>query len=131
MTITPQEPWSYENRGEVCLDLGQTDMAIKFYREALARRAQLPKSLAGLGKAYLRKGESAPSIRYLKEAIAIEPGIGNYHYQLGQAYLKAGRRAEAKEEMAMAEKLQAEAREKQALQLSGKMPSPEVPESKP
>jgi len=106
-------------------------MAIKFYREALARRAQLPKSLAGLGKAYLRKGETAPSIRYLKEAIAIEPGIGSYHYQLGQAYLKAGRRAEAKEEMAMAEKLQTEAREKQALQLSGKMPSPEVPGSKP
>jgi tetratricopeptide (TPR) repeat protein len=36
MTITPREPWSYENRGEVCLDLGQTDMSIKFYREALA-----------------------------------------------------------------------------------------------
>jgi tetratricopeptide (TPR) repeat protein len=50
MAITPQEPWSYENRGEVCLDLGQTDMAIKFYREALARRAQLPNSLAGWGE---------------------------------------------------------------------------------
>ncbi len=67
----------------------------------------------------------------MKEAIAIEPEVGSYRYQLGQAYLKAGRQAEAKEEMSMAEKLQAEAREKQALQLSGKMPSPEVPESKP
>jgi len=83
MTITPQEPWSYENRGEVCLDLGQTDMAIKFYREALARRAQLPKSLARLGKAYLRSGETAQGIRYLKEAVGIEPGIGSYRYQLG------------------------------------------------
>jgi Tfp pilus assembly protein PilF len=53
MTVTPQEPWSYENRGLVCLDLGQTDAAIKYFRLALARNSQLPKSLAGLAKAYL------------------------------------------------------------------------------
>jgi DNA-binding SARP family transcriptional activator len=67
----------------------------------------------------------------MKEAIAIEPGIASYHYQLGQAYLKAGRRAEAAEEMATAEKLQAEAREKQERQLSGKMPSLSLPALKP
>jgi len=131
MTITPQEPWSYENRGEVCLDLGQPDEAIKFYREALARNAHLPKSLAGLGKAYIRKGETALGIRYLKGAIAIEPGSANFHYQLGQAYLKVGRRSEAEKELAATERLQATAREKQATQLSGKIPSPPAPVPRP
>jgi tetratricopeptide (TPR) repeat protein len=131
MTITPQEPWSYENRGEVCLDLGQTDAAVRFFRLALARRPRLPKSLAGLGKAYIRKGQTAQGIRYLKDAIAIEPGTATFHYQLGQAYLKAGEREEAKQEMATAENLQAAAREKQAEQLSGRLPSPPLPAQEP
>lgn len=29
MTLAPHEPWSYENRGAVCVDLGQWDQAIK------------------------------------------------------------------------------------------------------
>jgi tetratricopeptide (TPR) repeat protein len=77
-----------------------------------------------LGKAYR-------DLYYLKDAIAIEPGLASFHYQLGQAYLKAGRRAEAEKEMATAENLQAEAREKQERQLSGKMPSPPPPAPKP
>ena len=85
-----------------------TDEAIKFYRQALARKPQLPKSLAGLEEAYIRKGETAQGIRYLKDAIAIEPGMASFHYQLGRAYLSAGRRAEAEKEFATVEKLQAE-----------------------
>jgi hypothetical protein len=67
----------------------------------------------------------------LKDALAIEPDIASYHYQLGQAYLKAGQRAEPEKEMATTEKLQAEAREKQEMQLSGKMPSLPLPGPKP
>ena len=69
--LTPRQPWSYENRGEACLDQGQPDQAIKFYREALARNPQLPKSLAGLGKTYVKKGEITQGIRSLEEAISL------------------------------------------------------------
>ena len=73
MTITPQEPWSYENRREVCLDQGQPDQAVHFFRLALARESRSPKSLAGIGKAYVRKGDPAQAARYLAQAIAFEP----------------------------------------------------------
>jgi len=45
--------------------------------------------------------------------------------------LKAGWRAEGEKEMATAAKLQAEARENQERQVSGKMPSPLLPAEKP
>jgi len=84
-----------------------------------------------LGKAYFRKGETAEAIRYLKEGVEGEPETASLHYQLGQAYLKMGQHEEAEKEMAVAQKLQATTREKQAEVLAGKLPlPPPAPESK-
>jgi predicted Zn-dependent protease len=131
MTLTPHEPFSYENRGQISLDQDQWDEAIKFFRQALARQPKMPKSLAGIGKAYLQKGDTAQAIRYLKEAIALDPEAATFHYQLGQAYRKAGQAEAAATEFATTQRLQAAAREKQAEQLSGKAPLPSLPGQKP
>jgi tetratricopeptide (TPR) repeat protein len=117
----------YENRGEVCLDQGQPDQAIHFFRLALARESRSPKSLTGIGKAYVRKGDPAQAARYLAQAIAFEPDNAAFHYQLGQAYLKSGRREEGTQELTAAQQLQDAARNKQAEKLSGKLPLPPVP----
>jgi tetratricopeptide (TPR) repeat protein len=36
IAISPREPWSYENRGTLWLDKGDSDRALPLFREALS-----------------------------------------------------------------------------------------------
>src|SRR6516165_1209306 len=65
MAITPDEPWSYENRGTIYLDQGVADHAIAMFEKALALNPKMPLSLAGLGKAYIQKSKPEEAIPYL------------------------------------------------------------------
>jgi Flp pilus assembly protein TadD len=127
MQISPDEPWSYESRGNLWIDAGNADRAIPLFQKALKLNAQMPDSLAGLAKAYFRLGHTGEATTYLKRAIELEPDNAKFHYQLGRAFLKGGQRAEAQKEFALQQKYQSQAREKQAEQLSGKLPPPVGP----
>jgi tetratricopeptide (TPR) repeat protein len=61
-----------------------------------------------LGRAYLKKGQPATAEGMLNRAIEYDPNNKSAHYLLGQLYQQTGRAAEAKRELMIAEKLQAE-----------------------
>jgi len=127
MAITPDEPWSYENRGTIYLDQGDADHAIAMFEKALALNPKMPLSLAGLGKAYIQKSKPEEAIPYLKRAVDLQSDNSSLHYQLAQAYLKAGLREEGGKELAETKRLQAQVRQSQDTEISGRLPEPQGP----
>jgi tetratricopeptide (TPR) repeat protein len=128
MAITPDEPWSYENRGTIYLDQGDVDHAIAMFEKALALNPRMTLSLAGLGKAYIQKSKPEEAIPYLQRAVALQADNASLHYQLAQAYLKAGRREEGGKELAETKRLQAEFRQSQDTEISGRLPQSQGPQ---
>lgn len=61
-----------------------------------------------LGKAYLKKGQPDTAEGMLRRAIEYDPNNRAAHYLLGQVLQQGGRAEEARAELAIAEKLQAE-----------------------
>jgi tetratricopeptide (TPR) repeat protein len=61
-----------------------------------------------LGKAYLKKGQPATAEGMLERAIQYDPNNKAAHYLLGQLFQQTGRSEEARRELAIADKLQAE-----------------------
>jgi len=61
-----------------------------------------------LGRAYMKKGEAATAEGMLRRAIEYDPNNKSAHYLLGQLLQQTGRPEEARRELAIAEKLQAE-----------------------
>jgi tetratricopeptide (TPR) repeat protein len=61
-----------------------------------------------LGRAYMKKGEPATAEGMLRRAVEYDPNNKSAHYLLGQLLQQTGRADEARKELAIAEKLQAE-----------------------
>ena len=61
-----------------------------------------------LGRAYSKKGQPATAEGMLRRAIEYDPNNKSAHYLLGQLLQQTGRAEEAKRELGVAEKLQAE-----------------------
>lgn len=61
-----------------------------------------------LGRSYLKKGQPATAEGMLRRAIQYDPNNKAAHYLLGQLLLQTGRDDEARRELEIAEKLQAE-----------------------
>jgi tetratricopeptide (TPR) repeat protein len=59
-----------------------------------------------LGKAYMKKGQPATAEGMLRRAIVYDPNNRQAHYLLGQLLQQAGREDEARQELALAERLQ-------------------------
>lgn len=124
IALDPSQPWAYQEQGRLWVRLGSSDKAVPLFQEALRIDSKLPLSFAGLGGAYLLEGKTNQAIHELRQALALEPDSADFHYQLGHAYLKTGQKTKAQEQFAVAEKLQAKAREEQAEEISGHLPPP-------
>ena len=61
-----------------------------------------------LGRSYMKKGQPATAEGMLRRAIQYDPNNKAAHYLLGQLLLQTGRGDEARRELEIAEKLQAE-----------------------
>jgi tetratricopeptide (TPR) repeat protein len=75
----------------------------------------------------MRKAQPKEAVGFYEKAVKLQPDSASFHYQLGQAYLRSGEREKAKEQFAEAAKRQAEARNKQAERLTGKLPGDSQP----
>jgi Flp pilus assembly protein TadD len=127
VTITPDEPWAYDDLGTIYFDQGDLAKAGEMFRKALALDARMPPSLAGLGKTLLRQGQPTEALPYLSRAVENQPDNASYHFLLGQAYTKLGKRVEAEKQFADARKIQIAVVESQAPKLPDANAPLEVP----
>lgn len=87
---SPEEiPYLFSVKGDIFLELKQSEKAEQAYRQALQDQPLLPGALSGLAKKFLRDGKNIPqAISYLERALRIRPQHTEAYYLLGQAYAK-------------------------------------------
>ena len=77
--------------------LGDTDGAVKAYKDAIRRSPSRDDIYISLGNLYFSDGKYDEAAEVYEKAVKIWSSSGN-HYALGQAYLNAGRHSEADRE---------------------------------
>lgn len=86
---SPDSPVPNYNFGLLLHQRGDTDGAIRYYRNAL-RLAPSARVYADLGVAYASKGDVDGAIRLYREAIRLDPGYAPAHNNLGVALENMG-----------------------------------------
>ena len=77
--------------------LGDTESAVKAYKDAILRSPDQDDIYISLGNLYFSEGRYDEAAEVYGKAVRIWPSSDN-HYALGQAYLNAGRHSEADRE---------------------------------
>lgn len=84
-------PYFLSVEGDVLLELGQTDGAMKAYKDALKDQPMLAGALLGQGRLLLQQGKTEGAIISLERSVRIRPQLTEAYYLLGQAYMNSDR----------------------------------------
>ncbi len=104
---------------KVNLSRGQVNEAALQLAKVIEAEPDFRPGLEALGQALLKKGDAASAVAVLERAVGLDPKWPDGHVLLGRAYIAAGRRAEAKKEFDVAQKLTAEERKRLEQKVSG------------
>lgn len=86
---------SYDGQGDVAMARGNTQMALKYYKEALNYGGNNPQFFFKAGNAYLQLNDINNAGNYFNAAIQTNKNFAQAYYGMYQVYLKAGNEAEA------------------------------------
>ena len=106
LAIAPASATAYYQLGDAYVRQSRWDDAIAALQQSLWLNPFYSAPYILLGKAYVQKGQPATAEGMLRRAIEYDPNNRTAHYLLGQLLQKAGRLEEAKQEFAIAERLQ-------------------------
>lgn len=81
--------------GSIYYDMGNKELAITKYHEAMSLDSQFSWPHANLGIVYVDQGKNEEAIAEYKEAIRLDPNVGVPHYNLGNVYAAQGKKEEA------------------------------------
>jgi len=76
----------YNLSGACYMDLGQPDIAVKHYQQALDIKPDYAEAYSNLGVAFKDLGQLDAAIKNLKQALVIEPDYTPAHYNLGNVF---------------------------------------------
>jgi tetratricopeptide (TPR) repeat protein len=106
LAIVPGSSAAYYQLGDAYTRQSRWDEGIAALQQSLWLNPFYSAPYILLGKAYLQKGQPATAEGMLRRAIEYDPNNRTAHYLLAQLLQKAGRVDEAKQEFAVAERLQ-------------------------
>ena len=106
LAIAPASAPAYYQLGDAYVRQSRWDDAIAVLQQSLWLNPFYSGPYILLGKAYSQKGQAGTAEGMLKRAIEYDPNNRTAHYLLAQLLQKAGRVEEAKQEFAIAERLQ-------------------------
>ena len=106
LAIAPASASAYYQLGDAYVRQSRWDDAIAALQQSLWLNPFYSGPYILLGKAYTQKGQPATAEGMLRRAIDYDPNNRTAHYLLAQLLQKAGRLEEAKQEFAIAERLQ-------------------------
>ncbi len=86
---------SYDGQGDVAMAKGNTQLALKYYKEALTYGGNNPQFFFKAGNAYLQLNDLNNAGNYFNAAIQTNKNFAQAYYGMYQVYLKAGNEAEA------------------------------------
>lgn len=103
--IEPGVQYNYENLGLLYTQIGKSEKAVKYFREALQHDPTLVNSYVGLAKIYRRTGHYQDALAMLTRAESIVPSSASVHYLRGQVLMRLGLHAAGHQELATSSKL--------------------------
>jgi len=106
LALAPGSASAYYQLGDTYARQSRWDDAIAALQQSLWLNPFYSGPYILLGKAYSQKGQPATAEGMLRRAIEYDPNNRTAHYLLAQLLQKAGRTEEAKQEFAIAERLQ-------------------------
>ena len=106
LAIAPANANAYYQLGDAYVRQSRWDDAIAALQQSVWLNPFYSGPYILLGKAYTQKGQPATAEGMLRRAIEYDPNNRTAHYLLAQLLQKAGRIEEAKQEFAIAERLQ-------------------------
>jgi len=80
----------YRRRGEARLYLGETDLALSDFEEALAQVPDMAEALHGRGNAYAQQGKIDRAMQDLDEALRLKPELPGARLDRGNLHLRSG-----------------------------------------
>jgi len=106
LAINPNNAMAYYKIGDALTRQLKWDEAITQLQKSIWLNPFYSGPYILLGKSYLKKKQLPNAEGMLKRAIQFDPNNKSAHYLLGQVYQQLGRAEDAKQEFALAEKLQ-------------------------
>jgi len=95
LSLNPQVPLAYHDRGLIAQEEGRQDQAIQFYQSALQVKRDHVPSLNNLGVLYAQTGRLSEAEKLFQQALQADPADPKTHNNLGNIRLSQGRYAEA------------------------------------
>lgn len=89
--LDPQAPEAPYRLGKRALDAKRYDDALRYFQQALERRADLSDARYGLGLVYIAQGQTAQAEAELKRLLHEAPDSPEAHVHLGALYMRTGR----------------------------------------
>jgi tetratricopeptide (TPR) repeat protein len=94
--------------GDVLFKLGKPDESIANFRQALAADDKLAEARAGIGRALIQMKRYSEAAAEMERAIQSDGRLASLHLYLSQAYRALGRPDDAKREVEVFNRLNAE-----------------------
>ncbi len=108
LEVNPGDAMALYRLGDTYTYESRWDEAIAALQKSLWLSPYFSGTYILLGKSYLKKGQPATAEGMLRRAVEYDPNNKAAHYLLGQVLQQSGRAEEARAELTIAEKLQAE-----------------------
>ncbi|HWW02700.1 MAG TPA: tetratricopeptide repeat protein [Candidatus Acidoferrum sp.] len=91
----PESVLALNNLGNLLLQRGDTDEALRHFAKAIELRPDFPESHSNLGNAFAQRGEAAEAMVEYQKALQLRPGLPEVHNNLGNLLARQGRVDEA------------------------------------
>jgi Flp pilus assembly protein TadD len=107
LAMDPRNAEAQAQRGHLALQSNQLDVALKWFREALANDQYNPTANEDYAALMLKEGKANEARTALERLIKRHPNNSRFHYLLGQALVKLGDAEGARKEFELSQKLKA------------------------
>jgi len=99
LQVTVGNHMAHENLGNLLMDAGKLDAAVKHFQAAIRLTPTLARPYNQLGKAYVFQAKLDDAMIMFSNAARLNPGLAQARWNLGTAYLAKGKTAEALDEL--------------------------------
>lgn len=108
LQVNPGNAMAFYRLGEALSRQNKWDEAVGALQKSIWLQPHFSGPYIVLGRAYMKKGQPDTAEGLLRRALQYDPNNKSAHYLLGQLLQQAGREDEARRELEIAERLQAE-----------------------
>lgn len=98
--LDPHNSWARHKLGHHLRIFGETELALKLYRETISRDSKNPFAFEGIGAVFYQTGNFSEAVEHYEKALAIRADYRNALFGLSRCFCAQGRYREAEDLLA-------------------------------